>query len=64
VTAPLKHGTIAQVRRAEKPDELVLAQYCDHDGDGELAHWCYFGTEWTDRPEDVEVVYRGLVVLL
>ncbi|ONI83522.1 hypothetical protein ALI22I_34085 [Saccharothrix sp. ALI-22-I] len=63
MTAGLTHGAIAQVRRAETPDELVLAQYCDHDGDGD-AHWCYFGTDWTDRPEDVTVVNRALVVLL
>ncbi|GGN40046.1 hypothetical protein FHR83_007132 [Actinoplanes campanulatus] len=38
-----------------------LAQFADYsDGDPEYAdtlrYWCYFGTEFTDREADVEVV--------
>ncbi|XVS66054.1 hypothetical protein ACQPYE_08375 [Actinosynnema sp. CA-299493] len=64
MTGGLTHGDLAQVRRKVDSGGVTLARFCDHDGDGEDAHWVYFGTDWTDRHESVEVVQRVEVVPL
>ncbi|MFI5840516.1 hypothetical protein ACIA8K_12490 [Catenuloplanes sp. NPDC051500] len=57
----LKHDDLAWVRSPNQ-GHLKLAQYIDRDGDGKSAYWAYFGTDWTDRPEDVEMVRRVAVI--
>jgi len=46
------------VRYTHGSDGERLAQYRDHDGDGERAHWAYLGTDWTDSPSQILVVRR------
>ena len=56
-TGELRHGDYAIVRYTHGGGER-LAQYLDHDGDGERPYWAYLGTDWTDSPSQIVVVRR------
>jgi hypothetical protein len=57
----LRDGDLAIVRYTHGGG-VQLAQYRDHDGDGERAYWAYFGSDWTDSPSQVRVVRRVQIV--
>lgn len=67
--ARFKNGDLAYICvKADREPELrsatfgrvALAEYRVWDEDTEtfFAYWAYFGTDWTERPENVDVVLR------
>lgn len=66
---PLKHGDLAYIRvkpeterefRSFANEGVALAEFRTLDEDTEyfFAYWAYHGTDWTERPENVDVVLR------
>jgi hypothetical protein len=65
--APPEHNDLLLVKNKPNgmnlgggPTAIVLCRFVDYDGDG--GHCQFFGTEWTCRLADVEVVQKVMQV--